>query len=29
VVEAMLVAGAEDATPADVLQRWGYGMKNG
>lgn len=29
VVEAMLVAGGENARPADVLRRWGYGMKNG
>ncbi|WP_254280512.1 hypothetical protein [Haloarcula marina] len=28
VVEAMLVAGAEGASPAAVLRRWGYGMKN-
>ncbi|MDS0279755.1 hypothetical protein NDI85_18330 [Halomicroarcula sp. S1AR25-4] len=28
VVEAMLVAGAEGSTPAAVLRRWGYGMKN-
>lgn len=28
VVEAMIVAGGEEATPAAVLQRWGYGMKN-
>jgi len=29
VVEAMLVAGGDDTSPADVLRRWGYGMKNG
>jgi len=28
VVEAMIVAGGEDATPEAVLRRWGYGMKN-
>jgi len=28
VVEAMLVAGGEETTPAAVLRRWGYGMKN-
>ncbi|MBX0324284.1 hypothetical protein EGH21_14735 [Halomicroarcula sp. F13] len=28
VVEALLVAGAEGSTPAAVLRRWGYGMKN-
>jgi len=28
VVEAMIVAGGEETTPAAVLQRWGYGMKN-
>ncbi|MFD1635386.1 hypothetical protein ACOZ4L_16825 (plasmid) [Haloplanus ruber] len=28
VVEAVLVAGGEGTTPEEVLQRWGYGMKN-
>jgi len=28
VVEAMIVAGGEETTPAAVLRRWGYGMKN-
>jgi len=27
VVEAMLVAAAEETTPEAVLQRWGYGMR--
>jgi hypothetical protein len=29
VVEAMLVAGGEGTTPEAVLERWGYGLKNG